>query len=49
MFGMSADQWSFTAEQLTDRDKFMSAEEARQFGMVDLVLTSQPQSSDPDT
>ena len=26
-------------EQLTDRDKFMSAEEARDFGMVDQVLT----------
>jgi ATP-dependent Clp protease protease subunit len=37
-----------TIDQLTDRDKFMSAEEARQFGMVDLVL-AQPQNSDSDS
>ena len=38
---------SWLAEKLTDRDKFMSAEEAREFGMVDAVLAHQ--SSPPDS
>ena len=37
-------------ERLTDRDKFMSAEEAREFGMVDSVLAHHlPPSESPDS
>ena len=37
------------AEKLTDRDKFMSAEEAKEFGMVDQVLAHHSPLSDTPT
>ena len=31
----------FLVEKMTDRDKFMSAEEAKNFGLIDRVLSHQ--------
>ena len=36
-------------EQVTDRDKFMSPEEAKKFGIIDHVLSHRPKQSDSES
>ncbi len=38
--------WGISVEKSVERDKFLSAEEAKDFGLIDEVITSRPPSDD---
>jgi ATP-dependent Clp protease protease subunit len=38
--------WGISVEKSVERDNFLSAEEAKEFGIIDEVITSRPPADD---